>query len=189
MTPSGVKQLGKQLASVNIPNRLTLLRIVLTPIYLLLLAFPIAHMGVYPAFIVYLAAAITDLLDGYIARKYALTSDAGKFLDPIADKLFVILPLIWFTYTGAVQPWLTMVIVARELIISGFRLVGAAQGVVLAAGIMGKAKTVSQIILLGTLTLGWRVPSLVMGIIAAALTVVSGAEYLYRNRALLGSLR
>jgi CDP-diacylglycerol--glycerol-3-phosphate 3-phosphatidyltransferase len=134
-------------------------------------------------------AALTDALDGYLARKYHLTSDVGKFLDPVADKLFVLLPLIWFASRGVVSVWLVMLIAARDLVISAFRMLGASRGIVLCASALGKMKTVSQIALLGALTLSWGYTAQYIGAAAAVLTVASAAEYIYRNRGILSMLK
>jgi len=169
------------------PNRLTLLRVALVPVFLLLLTIP--QTRVIPAFILFAIACATDWLDGFFARKYKQQSSVGALLDPIADKLFVILPLVYFTATGGISPWYVIIITGRELIISAFRLVGAANGTVVYANKLGKVKTVLQMTLLGSLTLQLKAITNILAPVAALVTVVSLAEYLIANRDILRELK
>lgn len=130
---------------MNTPNKLTLLRIVLVP--LMVAAFYIPWKYAYvAAAIIFIAGAITDTLDGNIARKRGLITTFGKFMDPIADKILVGAALIMLTSIGTVSPIVTLIVVGREFVVSGVRLLMAEKGVVLAADVWGKAKTVTQTI-------------------------------------------
>ena len=125
---------------MNLPNKLTLMRVILIPVYLVLwhLEFPGNN---YAALAVFVVASLTDFLDGYIARKYDLVTDFGKFMDPLADKLLVCSALICLIELRQLPAWMVIVIISREFIISGFRLVASDNGVVIAASYWGKFKT------------------------------------------------
>ncbi len=124
-------------------NKLTILRVALIPVFLVL-----AYAGQrYWALAVFVIASLTDMLDGYIARHYNQITDFGKFMDPLADKMLVISAMICFVENGQMAGWILIIFVTREFIISGFRLVAASQGIVIAAGIWGKLKTVFQMIM------------------------------------------
>ncbi|HML48295.1 MAG TPA: CDP-diacylglycerol--glycerol-3-phosphate 3-phosphatidyltransferase [Clostridia bacterium] len=166
---------------MNWPNRLTLIRIGMIPAYLLLMTGDLPWMRIAAA-AVFFVASLTDFLDGYIARKYNQITNMGKFLDPIADKLLVLSALVWLAYERSVSPWLVIVVMAREFVVSGLRLVAASKGDVLAAGTLGKIKTVSQMALVMALTLGIRplVPPLSWAV--GLITLWSGADYVYQNR-------
>lgn len=126
---------------MNLPNKLTVLRVILIPFFLLfVLLFQIPHHMVF-ALIVFAAASITDWFDGKIARKHNLVTTFGKFLDPLADKLLVMTALICFTFERWIDPVAVVLILAREFMVTGLRLVVASEGVVVAAGIWGKLKT------------------------------------------------
>lgn len=179
--------------NIKLPNRLTLLRVALSPIYLALLVLrsnsgeAAAEILRISAVIVLAAAITSDALDGYLARKLKQTSELGVFLDPIADKLLVLPPLIWLTHIRAVSPWVVIIIIARELTVSALRLLASSKGVALAAGLSGKVKTVAEYLLLAilTFTLGADRASPILAWICAALAVLSASEYFYNNRALL----
>ncbi len=139
------------------------------------------------AFVIFCGASFTDFLDGHIARKYHLVTDFGKFMDPLADKLLVCSALILLTAEGSLAAWIVIVIIAREFIISGFRLVAADNGIVIAASWWGKCKTVSQMLLCMVLILpgmplilGDKVTS-VLTWAALLLTVISLADYMRKN--------
>ena len=139
---------------------------------------------------VYAVACVSDALDGHIARKYNLITDFGKFMDPVADKLLVCSALICFVEQGLMPAWIALIIIARELIIDGFRLVAAGKGIVIAASIWGKAKTVVQMIACFVLILNadWLVFNIAEQILIYAsliLTLVSLADYIYKNRTVL----
>ena len=184
---------------MNLPNRLTLLRVLLIPVFVVfLLLSPRYSWCNLAAVIVFVAASVTDLLDGKIARKYNLVTNFGKFMDPLADKLLVCSALISLVSIGRIETWIVLVIVAREFIISGFRLVAAEQGVVLAASKLAKVKTTVQMILVILLVLNlgaythivpwlqyvWILET-VLQYAALILTVWSLLEYLIKNRSLM----
>jgi CDP-diacylglycerol--glycerol-3-phosphate 3-phosphatidyltransferase len=181
------RRTNRWFGSFTLANRLTLLRIALLPVYLLLLAIP--RTRVVPAFIVFLVACATDFLDGYLARSMNEKSSAGALLDPIADKLLVIPPLIYFASLQMISPWYVIIIVMRELIISAFRLVAMTNGKVVSANMFGKVKTVLQLILLGSLTLNLSLLSAILAPIAALVTVASLVEYMNANRGILSGLK
>ncbi len=166
---------------MNLPNKLTLLRIVLVPVCLLL-----AGYGHYiAAAAVFVLASLTDTLDGYIARKKQLITDFGKFADPIADKILVLSMTIVLCARELLPVWLPVILVFRELMVDGLRMVAAERGQVVAAGWSGKVKTACQMILiLWALIIGTGIPTLVMSILVAALTLYSGAEYFWKLREL-----
>jgi CDP-diacylglycerol--glycerol-3-phosphate 3-phosphatidyltransferase len=175
---------------VNLPNLLTLSRLAAIPVLmaLLLVSFP-GHDQVAAA--IFIASSLTDTLDGQVARRRALVSDLGKFLDPLADKLLVLSVLIVLVQEGLVAAWVVVVIFSRELLITILRSVGASQGRVIAAAPLGKTKTVTQMAAVTLLILQRPYPEL--GLIAAiavavavVFTIVSGVDYLVRYRHLIG---
>ncbi|MDR1261894.1 MAG: CDP-diacylglycerol--glycerol-3-phosphate 3-phosphatidyltransferase [Oscillospiraceae bacterium] len=179
--------------SMQLPNRLTMLRVALSPVYLALLVLRSNSGGATMeilcilAVIVLAAAIVSDALDGYFARKLKQTSELGVFLDPIADKLLVLPSLIWLMHIRAVSPWAVIIIIARELIVDALRLLASSKGVALAAGLSGKVKTVAEYLLLAilTFTLGGDRASPILAWVCAALAVLSASEYFYNNRTLL----
>lgn len=143
---------------MNLPNKLTLLRILIVPFLILVMLLPEftsfpADTSAWIAAVLFIIAGITDTFDGRIARARHLITDFGKFMDPIADKLLTCSCFIMLTYTGKLHPVATIIFIARELIISGFRLVAAAKGVVIAADSLGKIKTLLQMIFIPALIL------------------------------------
>ena len=174
---------------MNLPNKLTCLRMVMIPFFVLFmyLTFPGSR---YIALAIFIIASLTDTADGYIARKYNLVTDFGKFMDPLADKLLVCSAMICLIRTGELPAWVVIIIIAREFIISGFRLVAADNGIVIAASWWGKIKTVCQMAMIIVILLDIDVlqPLETVLIIAATiLTVVSLADYLWKNRQVLAS--
>ena len=183
----------------NVPNTLSLVRVFLAPLVLLFLTLRITapvkfldnfnlietpSWGDVLAGAVFIIAAITDSLDGYIARKHRLVTTLGKFIDPLADKVLVIAAMIALVDLHRVPAWIVLVIITREFVVTGLRLVAAAEGVVIAASKGGKIKTVFQIIALSMLIL--QVPGGTLLIwIAMLLTVWSGMEYLINGSKLL----
>lgn len=129
---------------LNLANKLSLLRILLTPLVIVLLYFP-GRVVCLLAALIFIFASITDWLDGYIARKFNMVSSMGKFLDPLADKLLICSVLIMFVHLGWAPAWVVIVIVCRELVVTGLRAMAIDEGIVLAADKFGKAKTVLQI--------------------------------------------
>ena len=177
---------------MNLPNKLTMLRICMIPVFVIF-ALIQQQWAQYVALLIYILACLTDLLDGKIARARNLVTDFGKFADPIADKLLVMAALIVLVESGRMPSWICIVMLAREFIISGFRLVAAGGGKVIAAGKLGKLKTVFQ--MSSTIALMLLVPvagapllgqfgvvlANVLTYIAAVLTIVSGVEYIVKN--------
>src|SRR5271165_1889035 len=140
--------------ALNIPNLLTFGRIVAIPFFVWLLDVPTPVRGFWAA-ILFTLAAITDLLDGYLARKLGVVSVLGKFLDPLADKLIVMAALVWLVPMGRVPAWVVVLLLARELSVTGLRSVAASEGVVISAGHEGKTKTALQMIGIVALVLGY----------------------------------
>lgn len=176
---------------MNLPNRLTMLRIAMIPVYLLLLTG--GNWCRFAAGLVFAAASITDYFDGKIARERNLITDFGKFMDPIADKLLVLLPFLYFCATepfGVADVWPVMLMVAREIIVSGFRLVASTKGKVIAADKFGKVKTATQMVTVITMTLRpiiesaipWfgKIPWALLWL-CGVLSVYSGAEMIRKN--------
>ncbi|MBQ7564919.1 MAG: CDP-diacylglycerol--glycerol-3-phosphate 3-phosphatidyltransferase [Lachnospiraceae bacterium] len=175
---------------MNLPNKLTLFRVVLIPFFVFFLLSPLGKVSDIIALVIFIVASLTDLLDGKIARKYNLVTDFGKFMDPLADKLLVCSAMICFVELGKLPAWIVVIIIAREFIISGFRLIAADNGVVIAASIYGKFKTVTQMAMIILLLLDIDHPvyrAITQGMIYLALlmTVVSLCEYIYKNRGVL----
>jgi CDP-diacylglycerol--glycerol-3-phosphate 3-phosphatidyltransferase len=172
----------------NLPNQLTVLRVLLIPVFIVTL---MLWRQYYAAAGIFVAAALTDALDGYIARKYDLISTFGKLMDPLADKLLVVSALVCLVELGDVAGWMVVVILAREFTITGLRSVAVEQGRVIAAGFSGKLKTVFQMAAI-TMILLQNQPFEMLGLpvaqatlwIAVALTLYSGIEYIIQNRSL-----
>lgn len=184
---------------MNLPNKITLSRICLIPIFIIILSIPLDlgawNIGAtdlpithFIAALIFIIASTTDWLDGYIARKYQLITNMGKFLDPLADKLLVSAAFILIVELGLAPAWVVILIISREFAVTGLRLVAAGEGIVLAASKMGKLKTVSQILAIILLLLH-NFPFSYIGLpidiillyIALILTVWSGVEYFVKN--------
>lgn len=167
---------------MNTPNKLTLLRVLLVPIFMVFMMYSWIPYSRIVAAIIFVLAFCTDWLDGYLARKNNQVTNFGKIMDPLADKLLVTAALVCLNALGEVSPWVTVIILAREFIVSGIRIAAASDGNVIAASIWGKAKTMWQFI---ALTLALFIGSnFVIDIciwLAAVLTIVSGADYLMKN--------
>ena len=169
---------------MNLPNKLTIIRVIAVPFFvaLYMLDYNIA------AFVLFIAASFTDMLDGKIARKYNLVTNFGKIMDPLADKILVYSAFCLMVADGTVQGWMLIVILAREFTIAGMRTVAASDGIVIAAGMSGKIKTVLQMIAVPLLILGnfphEYVPYAANVFLWASLimTVYSGIEYIWQNR-------
>ena len=178
---------------MNLPNKLSMLRICMIPFFVLF-ALMNAQWAQYVALAIFIIASLTDMLDGKIARKRGLVTNFGKFIDPIADKLLVMSALVVLVQQGRMPGWICILMLAREFAISGFRLVAADSGKVIAAGWLGKVKTVLQmsaVIGLFLLVPVEGAPLLgqfgvvlanILTYIAAILTIISGAEYIIKNR-------
>ncbi len=183
---------------MNLPNKLTVLRLIMTPIFLfaLVVEFPFHYLV---ALFLFIAASVTDYIDGNLARKYNLITDFGKFLDPLADKLLTTAAFLGFIKLGIGWgiTWITFIVLIREFLITSLRLVSAGKGTVIAANIWGKAKTVSQMaaIIIGILgryisemfdskyiTLGIDVFTGFVLWVSVVLTVISGVIYVMENK-------
>lgn len=175
---------------MNLPNKLTILRVCMIPFFVAVLLCQGGENQTLriAADVIFIAASLTDLLDGKIARKYHLVTNFGKFMDPLADKLLVCSALICLIELGQIPAWVVIIIISREFIISGFRLVASDNGVVIAASYWGKFKTVFQMTAVILLILNLEPLKLVADIvlwIAVALTVISLADYIYKNHKVL----
>ena len=179
------------LDNLNLPNRLTILRILMVPIFVFfILIAPDNTACRVIAALVFIAASLTDMADGYIARKYDLITNFGKFMDPLADKLLVCSAMICLVSIDRLPAWVCIIIIAREFIISGFRLVASDNGVVIAASYWGKFKTVFQMLMVITMVFDfkvafWQVLELVFMWVALILTVISLVDYIYKNKDVL----
>lgn len=199
---------------MNVPNRLTLLRILLVPDFLLFMV-PIFGDGTFSQFVlsnggrviatfIFIIASLTDLLDGLLARRMQLVSNFGKFLDPIADKLLVIAGFAAFVELGRISSFVLIIIVAREFLVTGIRLLAVERGVVIAASWFGKIKAVVQMLTLiflliepliinasystATFSAGYEIFVNIMIVLTLVLTILSGLDYWYKNRILLRDL-
>ncbi len=181
---------------MNLPNRLTILRVCLIPFFVVAMLCPWVPYANYVAAALFLAACFTDFLDGYIARKKNLITVFGKFMDPLADKLLVAAAMICFLVgeNREMPAWAVIIIISREFIISGFRLVAAEKGVTIAASYWGKVKTVVQMVMSVLLILNlrhplFRVVDRVFIYAAVLLTVISLVDYIYRNKDIMKEVR
>ena len=175
---------------MNLPNKLTILRVILIPFFVVFMLFDITGAAdKWIALVIFCVASLTDMLDGKIARKYNLVTNFGKFMDPLADKLLVCTALICLTSMNRLNVIVVLVIIAREFIISGFRLVASDNGIVIAASYCGKFKTVSQMALIIVLIMDlggvWNVVGTVLTWVALLLTVVSLIDYIAKNKQVL----
>ena len=173
---------------MNLANRLTLLRIILVPVFMVFLLNKITY-GEYLAAGVFVIAALTDSLDGYIARKHNQVTKLGKLMDPLADKLLITAALISLVQMDKLWGWIVMVIVAREFVVTGLGSIAASEGQVIAASIWGKLKTISQVVAVVAIILNnypfklINVPFDEIAIwTAVVLTLVSMVDYLYKSR-------
>ncbi|GFM35462.1 CDP-diacylglycerol--glycerol-3-phosphate 3-phosphatidyltransferase [Desulfovibrio psychrotolerans] len=169
----------------NLANKITLARILIVPFVVILLYFP-GKMTNLIAFFLFFIASATDMLDGFVARREGIVTSFGKFLDPLADKLLICSVLVMLSYLGWVPAWITIVIICRELIVTGLRAMAADEGIVIAADRYGKLKTIMQMLACGPLIIHeplFGIPVAWLGeillYIALVLTVFSGGNYLY----------
>ncbi|MFZ5633263.1 MAG: CDP-diacylglycerol--glycerol-3-phosphate 3-phosphatidyltransferase [Bacillota bacterium] len=167
---------------MNLPNRLTMVRIFLIPLFVAVVTLKIPY-GDYIAAGVFILAASTDGLDGYIARKRKMVTNLGKLMDPLADKLLVSAALIVLTELQRLPGWVTLIIVGREFAVTGLRALAVADGIVIAAGWLGKIKTVTQIVAIVALFIYNLPPLLSYTAVTAAVffTLWSGWDYFYRS--------
>ncbi len=171
---------------MNLPNKLTILRVLMIPFFVFFMLVDVVPHSNWIALVLFAAASFTDYLDGHIARKNNLVTNFGKFMDPLADKLLVCSAFICLVDQGRLPAWITIIIIAREFIISGFRLIASDNGIVIAASYWGKAKTVSQMFMIMLLIL--QLPGGIVAILetiliylALALTVISLVDYIAKN--------
>lgn len=172
---------------MNLPNRLTLLRIALVPIFMVFELLPITKYHLLIALLCFIVASLTDLVDGKLARRNNQVTDFGKFMDPLADKLLVSAALVGFVQLGLGSAWVAMIIIAREFLVTSLRLLAAGKGTVIAANIWGKAKTVSQMIAIIVVLVsgGLSLPSIYGSVllwVAAVFTICSGIQYMWSYR-------
>ncbi|MBN2285302.1 MAG: CDP-diacylglycerol--glycerol-3-phosphate 3-phosphatidyltransferase [Tissierellales bacterium] len=177
---------------MNLPNQLTILRIMMIPLFMFFILNQSIGFSEEAALLVYVMASLTDTLDGYIARKYNLITDFGKFMDPLADKLLVISSLVCFVQLELLNSWVAMIIISRELIITGFRTLAASKGVTLSANIWGKLKTIFQMVtIIMILVVNTGIISeidffvSIMIWMTVLLTLLSGTIYLFQNKHVL----
>ena len=176
---------------MNLPNKLTTFRVILIPFFVFFMLAPnMTGINNYIAEDIYIVASLTDLLDGKIARKYNLVTNFGKFMDPLADKLLVCSAMICLIQTGQLAAWIVVIIIAREFIISGFRLIASDNGVVIAASYWGKFKTTFQMLMVIVLILNIQMPffqilGVILTYVALILTVVSLIDYIVKNKDVL----
>ena len=179
---------------MNLPNKLTILRVIMIPFFVVCLLLDKGTATEIAALVLFAAASFTDFLDGYIARRDNLVTNFGKFMDPLADKLLVCSAMICLIELGRLPAWIVIIIIAREFIISGFRLVASDNGVVIAASYWGKFKTVSQMFMIMLLIIHpegtvfyWLEQILIY--VSLILTIVSLMDYLMKNKQVLGSTK
>ena len=174
---------------MNLPNKLTLLRIILIPVFMVVLywGFPGAN---YVALAIFIVASLTDLLDGKIARRYNLVTDFGKFADPLADKMLVTAAMLWFVEIGQMAAWMLLIVICREFAVSGLRMIASDKGRVIAAGWSGKVKTASTMvcIVLMLLPIAPWVNNICVAVIVLA-TIYSGVEYFMKNLDVLADVK
>ena len=172
---------------MNLPNKLTTLRVIMIPFFVFFLLWQNGENRTFRmiALALFIIASLTDLLDGKIARKYNLVTNFGKFMDPLADKLLVCSALICLVTLAKIPAWIVIVIIAREFIISGFRLVASDNGVVIAASYWGKFKTTFQMVMICLMIADIQALHILTDVVmwvALILTVVSLIDYLVKNK-------
>ena len=176
--------------TMNLPNKLTIFRVILIPFFVVCMLIPTIPFNNIIACVIFCVASFTDFLDGYLARRDGLVTNFGKFMDPLADKLLVGAALICLIETGQLPAWVVVIIISREFIISGFRLIASDNGVVIAASYWGKFKTVSQMVMVIVLILNIQLPifqiiGTVLMWISVVLTIVSLIDYIIKNKDVL----
>ena len=173
---------------MNLANKITIFRVFLVPVFMVVLYSNIRY-STYIAAVIFIFAALTDTLDGYIARSRNLVTNFGKFVDPLADKILVSAALISLVELGRVPAWVVIVIIAREFTITGFRVIAASEGVTIAASPLGKFKTITQLIAIPLLLLNnfpfqaTNIPvDIIMLYVSLIFTILSGVDYLFKNK-------
>ncbi len=175
---------------MNLPNRLTTIRMIMVPVFVFFMLTDVGGAAnKWIALVIFCAASITDTLDGYLSRSRHLVTNFGKFMDPLADKLLVCSAMICLIPTGKLPSWFVIIIIAREFIISGFRLIASDNGIVIAASYWGKFKTTFQMIMIIVMIadLGgvFDTIGVILMWIAFALTIISLVDYIWKNREVL----
>lgn len=175
---------------MNLPNKLTTLRVIMIPLFVFFLLYQGGENSTFRmiSLVLFIVASLTDLLDGKIARKYNLVTNFGKFMDPLADKLLVCAALICLTELEQLPAWMVIIIISREFIISGFRLVASDNGIVIAASYWGKFKTTFQMVAVILLILNMPALTTITTICvwaALALTIISLIDYIAKNHKIL----
>ena len=174
---------------MNTPNKLTLLRIIMIPFFVVFMLVDFGPWSKWAALAIFVVASLTDTLDGYLARRDHLVPNFGKLMDPLADKLLVCSAMICMIELGRLPSWVVIVIIGREFVISGFRLIASDNGVVIAANYWGKIKTVCQmvmiIVLIADLGGGFVILEQILIYASLLLTVISLVTYLWQNRSVL----
>ncbi|HHT17902.1 MAG TPA: CDP-diacylglycerol--glycerol-3-phosphate 3-phosphatidyltransferase [Papillibacter sp.] len=167
---------------MNTANKLTMLRLLMIPVFLIVLYLGFEG-STYVALGIFILASITDFADGHIARSRGMITDFGKFMDPLADKVLVMAALLWFTERGLIPAWATLIVLVREFAVTALRLLAVDSGRVIAAGLSGKIKTVLTILGIAVLFLpvGETVVMVCVWMIVL-ITVFSGAEYFVKNK-------
>lgn len=175
---------------MNTANKLTLLRVILIPVFLLVLYLRLPGAR-YWALGIFIAASLTDLLDGYIARSRNQVTDFGKFMDPLADKCLVVAAMLWFVERGRMPAWALLIVIVREFAVSGLRMLAADSGRVIAAGWSGKVKTAATMVCICLMLLvrrNWVLDYVCVAVIVAT-TLYSGTEYLLKNRDVISQMK
>ena len=173
---------------MNLPNKLTVLRILLIPVFMVVLYWGFS-VSTYVALAIFIIASLTDMLDGKIARKYHLVTDFGKFADPLADKMLVTAAMLWFVEIGQMPAWALLIVIIREFAVSGLRMVASDKGRVIAAGWSGKVKTASTMVCIVLMFLpipAWLNTACVW--VIALTTLYSGVEYFMKNKDVLSDM-
>lgn len=172
---------------MNTPNKLTFLRIIMVPIFIIFMYMDFENSKLIATFI-FILASMTDFLDGYLARRYNLVTNFGKFADPLADKILVSSAMLMLLEYNILPAWGVIIIIAREFAVTGFRIVAASENITIAASKLGKIKTVSQLIsmilLLSRIEIFIR-PGIILFYIAVIFTIISGSDYFIKNKKVL----
>lgn len=173
---------------MNLANKITLARVFMIPIFVVVLISGLVASPVnrYIALIIFIIASLTDTLDGYIARSRNMVTNLGKFMDPLADKMLVISAMIALVQLGDLKAWIVIIIVAREFIVTGFRLIAASENIVIAASWWGKLKTISQMLMVIFLLANFKGAMFIainnfLVVLAVVFTVISGVDYIVKN--------
>lgn len=179
---------------MNTPNKLTILRMVMVPVFVLLMMFPFPGSN-WVALVIFVAASVTDFIDGYLARKHNQVTNFGKFMDPLADKLLVTAAILLFVEFGQCPAWCALIIIAREFAVTALRLIAVNNGIVIAAAWSGKIKTASSIVAICLMLSPWHDFTLAGSfdldalcvLVMTVLTVWSGVEYFVKNKVLFSA--